>query len=131
MISLKEWAGLLKKARIREEMRERTEATIKAAGSLFSAGEREAVAPVIRRILNAGAPLYNISEKTVQGLKLLSASHDEIIVETTCPVCSHLYSVKVKSWKTRARDCIAPCPECSAFQLIDLDDLRKDRSATY
>jgi hypothetical protein len=131
MISLKEWAGLLKKARIHEEMRERTEATIRAAGSLFSAGEREAVAPVIRRIISAGAPLYKISEKTARGLKLLSASHDEIIVETACPVCAHLYSVKVKSWKTRARDCIAPCPECSAFQMIDLDALRTERSATY
>ena len=131
MISLKEWAGLLKKARIHEEMRERTDATIRAAGSLFSAGEREAVTPVIKRIITAGVPLYNMSAKTVRGLKLLSASHDEIVVEATCPVCSHLYSVKVKSWKTRARDCIAPCPECSAFQLIDLDTLRKERSATY
>ena len=41
MISLKEWAGLLKKARIHEEMRQRTDATIRAAGSLLSAGERE------------------------------------------------------------------------------------------
>lgn len=131
MISLKEWAGLLKKARIQEEMKKKTEATIKAAGSLFSVGEREAVVPVIRRILNAGTPLYKLSEKTVQGLKLLSASNDEIIVETACPICSHLYSVKVNSWKTRARDYIAPCPECSAFLLIDLDALRKERSATY
>jgi hypothetical protein len=131
MISLKEWAGLLKKARIQEEMRQRTDATIKAAGSLFSARERESVTPVIRRILKVGAPLYKISEKTARGLKLLSASCDEIVIETACPVCAHLYSVKVKSWKTRARDCIAPCPECSAFQLIDLDALRKERSATY
>jgi hypothetical protein len=131
MISLKEWAGLLKKARIHEEMRQRTDATIRAAGSLLSAGEREAVAPVIKRIIHAGAPLYKISAKTARGLKLLAASHNEIIIETACPVCSHLYSVKVRSWKTRGRDCIAPCPECSAFQLIDLDALRKERSATY
>jgi hypothetical protein len=131
MISLKEWAGLLKKARIHEEMRQRTDATIRAAGSLFSVREREAVVPVIKRILNAGVPLYRISAKTARGLKLISTSRDEIIIETACPVCSHLYTVKVKSWKTRARDCIAPCPECSAFQLIDLDAIRKERPATY
>jgi hypothetical protein len=131
LISLKEWAVILKKARLHDEMRARTEATVKAAEALFMAGERDAIAPVLRRIMNTGVPLYRMGVKTVQGFRLLAASEDEITVETACPVCAHLYPVKIKSWRSRTRECIAPCPKCSAFRLIDLTAIRKERSEPY
>lgn len=116
----------MKKARAREEMREKTEAAIKFAEALFTAGEREAIRPVLRKIIKTGTPLYRMGVETARELKLLSASENEIVVETACEVCAHLYPVKVPAWKTSARDQIALCPKCSAFQMIDLSKLRKE-----
>jgi hypothetical protein len=131
MRSLKELADSLMKARVVKDTREKKEAAVQLTRTLVKAGRNEALQPVVDRIHKAGSACsawYSIGMKSFRGLTLSAADDEDVTVEKSCDVCDHLYAIKIKAWKIRSCDCAAaPCPKCSAFQIVDLDVLRKDR----
>ncbi len=127
MKSLKEWADVIMKART-SGAREKKATVIKVAETLVQAGKKEAIRPVLERAYSAGSAWYTIGVKTFNDLRVSAADYDDVTVERICEFCDHLYPVKIKIWKIRSCDCAAaPCPKCAAFQVVDLDLVRKDR----
>jgi hypothetical protein len=125
MISLKEWAESIKTARIVKETREKKDAAVQFTKSLVHADGP--VHPVVRRIQEAGSAWYSIGMKSFKGLTLSAADDDIVEVRKNCDVCDHPYAVKIKAWKIRSCDvAAAPCPRCSAYQILDLDAVRKE-----
>jgi len=133
MRSLREWAESIRKARTIADAREIP--AVKAAEALVIVGKTEAIRPVVKRIHkagvgihNAGSVWYSIGAKTFRDLTLTAADDEDVTVEKSCDICFYPYAIKIKAWKIRSCNCAAaPCPKCSAFQIIDLDRLRKER----
>jgi hypothetical protein len=97
--------------------------------------EKICIRPVVKKIHkagmgihNAGSVWYSVGAKTFRDLTLTAADDEDVTVEKSCDICSCLYAITIKAWKIRSCNCAAaPCPKCSAFQIIDLDRLRKER----
>jgi hypothetical protein len=128
MRSLKDWADSIIQARAIKETRENKESIVRTSGALAESGGKKAIWPMAGRLREAGSAWYSIGMKSFKGLRLSAADEEDVSIEKSCEVCDHPYVIRIKAWKIRSCDCAAaPCPKCLAFQIVDLDAIRKSK----